>query len=74
VGRGSRSNGQGEEFGLLMGLRTLANWVIKPAIFATGGVSQVTIIDGVCYIFGRAHWTAQSSDKNGRLKACSKLN
>ena len=57
-----------------MGLRTLANWVIKPAIFATGGVSQVTIIDGVCYIFGRAHWTAQSSDKNGRLKACSKLN
>ena len=28
----------------------------------------------VCYIFGRAHWTAQSSDKNGRLKACSKLN
>jgi CzcA family heavy metal efflux pump len=27
-------------------LRTLAEWVIKPAILATGGVSQVTIIGG----------------------------
>ncbi len=30
----------------LMDLRTLAEWVIKPAILATGGVSQVTIIGG----------------------------
>ncbi|MFI3293235.1 MAG: efflux RND transporter permease subunit [Rikenellaceae bacterium] len=29
-----------------MELRTLADWVIKPAILATGGVSQVTIIGG----------------------------
>lgn len=27
-------------------LRTLAEWVVKPAILATGGVSQVTIIGG----------------------------
>jgi CzcA family heavy metal efflux pump len=27
-------------------LRTLADWVIKPAILATGGVSQVTVIGG----------------------------
>ncbi|MDR2621835.1 MAG: CusA/CzcA family heavy metal efflux RND transporter [Dysgonamonadaceae bacterium] len=27
-------------------LRTLADWVVKPAILATGGVSQVTIIGG----------------------------
>ena len=30
----------------LMDLRTLADWVIKPTILATGGVSQVTIIGG----------------------------
>lgn len=30
----------------LMELRTLADWVVKPAILATGGVSQVTIIGG----------------------------
>lgn len=30
----------------MMQLRTLADWVIKPAILATGGVSQVTIIGG----------------------------
>ena len=30
----------------LMDLRTLAEWVIKPAILATGGVSNVTIIGG----------------------------
>lgn len=29
-----------------MELRTLADWVIKPTILATGGVSQVTIIGG----------------------------
>lgn len=27
-------------------LRTLAEWVVKPAVLATGGVSQVTIIGG----------------------------
>lgn len=30
----------------MMELRTLSEWVIKPAILATGGVSQVTIIGG----------------------------
>jgi CzcA family heavy metal efflux pump len=30
----------------LMELRTLAEWTVKPAILATGGVSQVTIIGG----------------------------
>jgi len=30
----------------MMQLRTLADWVIKPTILATGGVSQVTIIGG----------------------------
>ncbi|MBK5194792.1 MAG: efflux RND transporter permease subunit [Proteiniphilum sp.] len=30
----------------LMDLRTMAEWVVKPAILATGGVSQVTIIGG----------------------------
>jgi len=30
----------------LMDLRTLADWVVKPEILATGGVSQVTIIGG----------------------------
>ncbi len=30
----------------LMELRTLAEWVIKPAVLATGGVSQVSIIGG----------------------------
>ncbi|MDR1984435.1 MAG: CusA/CzcA family heavy metal efflux RND transporter [Prevotellaceae bacterium] len=30
----------------LMELRTLAEWVVKPSILATGGVSQVTIIGG----------------------------
>ncbi len=29
-----------------MDLRTLAEWVVKPSILATGGVSQVTIIGG----------------------------
>jgi len=30
----------------LMDLRTLAEWIVKPEILATGGVSQVTIIGG----------------------------
>ncbi|MDR0541016.1 MAG: CusA/CzcA family heavy metal efflux RND transporter [Dysgonamonadaceae bacterium] len=30
----------------MMDLRTLAEWVVKPAILATGGVSQVTVIGG----------------------------
>ena len=30
----------------MMELRTLAEWIIKPAILATGGVSNVTIIGG----------------------------
>lgn len=30
----------------MMELRTLAEWIVKPAILATGGVSQVTIIGG----------------------------
>ena len=30
----------------MMELRTLAEWVIKPAVLATGGVSNVTIIGG----------------------------
>jgi CzcA family heavy metal efflux pump len=30
----------------LMDLRTTAEWLVKPAILATGGVSQVTIIGG----------------------------
>lgn len=30
----------------MMQLRTYADWVVKPAILATGGVSQVTIIGG----------------------------
>ena len=30
----------------MMDLRTLADWIIKPAILGTGGVSQVTIIGG----------------------------
>ena len=30
----------------LMDLRTLADWLVKPAILATGGVSQVTVIGG----------------------------
>ncbi len=30
----------------MMNLRTLAEWVVKPAVLATGGVSQVTIIGG----------------------------
>ena len=29
-------------------LRTLADWVVKPAILSTGGVSQVTVIGGDC--------------------------
>lgn len=30
----------------MMDVRTLAEWVVKPSILATGGVSQVTIIGG----------------------------
>ncbi len=30
----------------MMDLRTLAEWVVKPAVLATGGVSQVTVIGG----------------------------
>ena len=30
----------------MMDLRTIAEWVVKPAVLATGGVSQVTIIGG----------------------------
>ncbi len=29
-------------------LRSLADWVVKPAILAAGGVSQVTVIGGYC--------------------------
>jgi Cu/Ag efflux pump CusA len=29
-----------------MEVRTIAEWVVKPSILATGGVSQVTIIGG----------------------------
>lgn len=30
----------------MMDLRTMAEWIVKPAVLATGGVSQVTIIGG----------------------------
>ena len=30
----------------MMELRTLAEWIVKPVVLATGGVSQVTIIGG----------------------------
>ena len=30
----------------MMDLRTLADWVVKPAVLATGGVAQVTVIGG----------------------------
>ena len=30
----------------MMELRTLADWVVKPAVLSTGGVSQVTVIGG----------------------------
>lgn len=30
----------------MMDLRTLAEWVVKPSILATGGVSQVTVLGG----------------------------
>lgn len=30
----------------MMELRTLADWVVKPAVLATGGVAQVTVIGG----------------------------
>ena len=30
----------------MMDLRDIADWVIKPAILATGGVSQVTVLGG----------------------------
>ena len=36
----------GEEATTMMDLRTIADWLVKPAILATGGVSQVTIIGG----------------------------
>lgn len=39
---GMRSNGKTNQ----MELRSLADWVVKPVILATGGVSQVTIIGG----------------------------
>lgn len=39
---GMRSGGKTSH----MELRSLADWVIKPAVLATGGVSQVTIIGG----------------------------
>lgn len=37
---------QGQKATDMMDLRTLAEWVVKPAILGTGGVSQVTIIGG----------------------------
>ena len=30
----------------MMDLRTLADWVVKPAVLATGGVAQVAVIGG----------------------------
>lgn len=39
---GLRSTGQTSQ----MDLRTLTDWTVKPAILATGGVSQVTVIGG----------------------------
>ena len=32
----------------MMDVRTLAEWVVKPAILSTGGVSQVSILGGEC--------------------------
>ena len=32
----------------MMELRSLADWIVKPAILGTGGVSQVTVIGGDC--------------------------
>jgi CzcA family heavy metal efflux pump len=37
---------QADSSSSMMELRTLADWVVKPAILATGGVSQVTVIGG----------------------------
>ena len=43
----------------MMDLRTLADWVVKPAVLATGGVAQVTVIGGDVKEYqvqiGRAH-------------------
>ena len=40
------SQDQSSPVSSLMELRTLAEWLVKPAVLATGGVSQVTIIGG----------------------------
>lgn len=47
-GSDSSENGQQSETShtSMQELRTLAEWVVKPAILGTGGVSQVTIIGG----------------------------
>lgn len=37
---------QAEDTTSMMDLRTLADWVVKPAVLATGGVAQVTVIGG----------------------------
>ena len=43
---GLQTSGEAAGASSLMDLRTLADWLVKPAILATGGVSQVTIIGG----------------------------
>lgn len=46
VGLQLKDSVQLKEHTSMMELRSLADWIIKPAILATGGVSQVTIIGG----------------------------
>lgn len=46
VGLQVDDNKKDKEKTSMMELRSIADWVIKPAILATGGVSQVTIIGG----------------------------
>lgn len=47
-GQGTKDNGQqtADKGTSQMELRSIADWVIKPVVLATGGVSQVTIIGG----------------------------
>lgn len=44
--KGAELLAQGRKATDMQDLRTLAEWVVKPAILGTGGVSQVTIIGG----------------------------
>ena len=46
IGLQSESRDEEDTLSAMMDLRTLAEWVVKPSILATGGVSQVTIIGG----------------------------